>query len=242
MSNDPSIRRRRGIKLIGAIGIGAVVPVNTSSAERPEDKTGFDPTSRRELEAFLSSYLAKLQNLNKKDSEEFQIRIKSQLSDAQKAAIASYISNEGQFTASVSTSSDGPSVGISGITVTETYDYTLRVEIDTPIGKFDAYNYTHKIEWDIEGGDVVDVQSIRGGYKTYSHLGAVYWSFLGDSVSNVEVNPSYCEATRSASFRRNAISGSIASTTDTCQITLLGDDSGYGAAPRILENGEPYNE
>ena len=240
MSKKYKIGRRKSLKLLASVGVGSVTLVNGVAAKGSSINTNFDPSNQSEVEEFLSNYNKDLNNLLGEEKKEFKRRIEAELSSSQKEAIADYFATQATIEINPTPMVASSEVSLNAVSGTFDTDYTVNAAINTRIGTFDAFDYTHEIEWDVSGSDVVDCISRRPSYNTYSHLGALYWSFDHDDVEALDINDTHCEATRRATFTRNFISGDIASTTDTCSITLLGDDKGYGSAPSVLLNGDDY--
>lgn len=245
MSEDNEFRRRKVLSTTGSLAVGTIALAGRSTADVAGVDTDFDPNNRKELREFLQDYRAKLDQFESEDrASEFKKQVAEELSDEQSAAIAEFFSREGELAVTVKNenSTAETSVGTLSSDGFYSYSYTVAAEINTVLGTFDAFEYTHEIDWEVSGGDVVECTSRQGGYKTYSHLNALYWSFESSKVRSKDVDDTNCEATRFAKFSRNFVSGDIASTTDTTTITLVGDNNGSGGAPRVLINGEDISK
>lgn len=243
MVRDDGLERRKLLRTVGSLTVGTVALTGSAVASELNVNTDFNPDDPEEVRRFIESYHEELSQLNSEEEKsEFKKEVRSELSDQQSEAVAEYFTKNGSM-----------SVGVEKKRISENdvnilnndgfydFSYTVSAAIILVGKEFDAFEYTHKLEWEVKDGDVVDCTSRQGGYDTKSHL-VLFWSFESARVRSKDVEDTHCEATRFAKFSRNVISGNISSGTDTTTITLLGDDTGSGSAPRVQINGEDINQ
>lgn len=233
------MNRRSLLKQFGMIGSAAVAtsPVSGSSDRKSQDTvdTNFDASDREETAKFILSVFNAVQEKTQAKTQEVERSLEERLNPEQKQAIGKYLENNAvlrqEENISVGEEEDAKQTSYG------TFDHTVSTEIElylcTTTGHcswytFDAYDYTHELNWEYDGDTVSSGSaSTTGNGNNYA---LVKWTYEGDEDSDITYHSDdlYVKSYRQGYFVQSILIDGYFDENNYPEIELMGDNSGRG--------------
>lgn len=237
------MKRRQVLRSIGA-ATGGLAFVGSASAKGTDKKSidfDFNPKKHRETKRFVVSCFESADDMSSSELSDTEEEARDRLSNKQEKAIAEFIEEGTERSTKIehNLKRDKPDDSDEGAITPDaapkqsgSFDYTVSTEIKIQgHGLFDAYDYTHKLNWNYTPG-----QSVSGAYastnaNTHSYV-VVTWKYNGDADKNITYRDRYVRSYRKGKITQSFPGGSFKQHNYPL-IVLTGDNNGYGNAPRI---------
>ena len=235
--NNPN--RRRVLKTIGTgiAGLSATGSVNASSKASVREAE-FNPSRRDETLQFLYRTFEHVRSNPNVDVEDLRSSLKQRLSAEQKRSLLRAWKEDVGFT--VEKSMQRSSVSANNAVEAqsfESFDYTVSTQIEVPIcyhgcrtETFDAYDFTHELQWFYSDGEVTSGTATCTG--TGHDYALVWWAYEGREAYQKELHPDgyYVKTWRQGKFDQNIVLDQAPSRYQYPACWLQGDNNGSGSA------------
>lgn len=227
--------RRNVLKSAAVLGFGVPVFIKSVTADPQRPDVSFDPSSTTETRQFVKNSFEYSKMLNAEGVEEERSRIVQSLSKRQAKAIEPYITTSQLVLESATDTgrtggnkTDNFSSGqVTTASSCTTYSHTLSAYIQTPVGEYHAFDFTHEIDWCYDNDDYWGMQAhATGDGRNYA---LVNWDYNGSIRDDFAERSTYFLSQKEGEFDRCAyIDFGWNCTTDYGFIELSGDIAGYG--------------
>jgi len=194
---------------VASVGVGGLTGVSSAAGTGVEPlDTSFDPSDDSAVREFTRSTFAWSNRHTEDEIRAERTRLLESLTDEQLLAVSDVIDGAELVVtprkpdaaagddASTAIRSEDP-IGTQSISCTE-YTYPLDAYLDTIVGTYHAFTYSHEIDWCYDGTDCWNIEP--RGYGDGNYYVLAYWNYLGDTGDDVYDGGTYFQSERTGSF------------------------------------------